>query len=108
MRILNLAICGSIAAGLFQGLVIAHELVHKAIFKYAGIPSKLEIGLFWGQVVPEYVAPDFTLRTGLMVANGINEALLPVEILLILIVVILLYNSMKGKDKKRGGKFYYE
>ena len=83
-----------LVAVLFQGLVIVHELIHKAIFKYAGIQSNIEIGLFWGQVTPEFVVVDSTLKTGLVVAHGINEALLPVEILLILIIAILFFNSI--------------
>lgn len=102
MKISSRVKCTGIAFLLFQGMTIAHELVHQAIYKYAGIPTKLKIGILWGEVVPEYVAPDYTLRTGLMVANSINEALLPIEILLILILLVLIYNVLERKRKREG------
>ena len=102
MRIPNSITCLVVGAVLYQALAVAHELVHMAIYKAAGIPSRLEVGLFWGQVTPEFVAPDFTLRTGLMVAHSVNECLLPVEILLLFILVILLYGTLeKAKEKQR-------
>ena len=98
MRIPNPVKFFSIAVGLYQGLIIAHEFVHMAIYKYAGIPAKLEIGLLWGQVVPAYVPTDPILKANLVIAHSIYEALLPIEFLLILIVAILFYNLMEAND----------
>ncbi len=43
----------------------------------------------------------FCHTDGLMLANSLNEILLPVEILLILILVVFLYNSMEANDRKK-------
>lgn len=100
MKIPNSLICVGVAAGLYQGLIIAHELVHVAIYKYAGIEAILEFGLFWGQTVVT-IPYSNPFKGELVLLNSLNEILLPIEILLIVLLAVFLYNSMEANDRKK-------
>jgi len=95
MKIPRFAKTLAVGMGLFQGLVIMHELVHRAIFKYFGVASKIEIGIFWGQVTPEQFVMDASANSSMMLAHCINECILPICILLIVAVMVMVYRAEK-------------
>lgn len=84
-----------IFVGLCQAVVIGHELVHLAIFNYFNVPAKIKMGFLWGEIIPEFVPPDYTLRSAMYLAHSINEILLPITFLLVVLITVQIWRGLK-------------
>lgn len=76
-------------------IVLMHEQVHSAIYKYFGIASELHMGFLWGEVVPtSWINPE--IRGLLYFAHSLNEIVLPIVFVLLFMLFVKLYKAIVG------------